>query len=338
MEKALKNAALGMANVKRPLPDIPVSTKQKQENATPKQHYIWNKNNSMEGKASSIISAFKGIIMVATIVLISLSEEIARAKSCDLEKALKSISFNYDFPCKYLDIKDNSTTLRNLGIASLAFDFIFSLLILIFPLLFSICKLLVRTFLPLVAIFSVFIIMEYNDILNSKTAEKNMNYVQVQSDLTIWLEKHYTSDDISSSDEKSNSWNKLFIEYDCCGINQVQGTTNDFDSTPWCTTSGSCQATSSQIPKTCCNDVSEDNYGSAPTFCHSSVNLGTFKSNCMIPIRTLSVVGIEEYHVSLLLAFLLIIGTLKIAELLIELSLISVHIYFLVVGFETKSK
>lgn len=28
--------------------------------------------------------------------------------------------------------------------------------------------------LPLVAIFSVFIIMEYNDILNSKTAEKNM--------------------------------------------------------------------------------------------------------------------------------------------------------------------
>lgn len=137
----------------------------------------------MEGKASSIILAFKGIIMVyfnhsyffclfrkvkfpqyyyifipnavhnllhflqvATIVLISLSEEIARAKSCDLEKALKSISFNYDFPCKYHDIKDNSTTLRNLGIASLAVDFIFSLLILIFPLLFSICKLLVRTF------------------------------------------------------------------------------------------------------------------------------------------------------------------------------------------------
>lgn len=28
--------------------------------------------------------------------------------------------------------------------------------------------------LPLVAIFSVFMIMEYNDILNSKTAEKNM--------------------------------------------------------------------------------------------------------------------------------------------------------------------
>lgn len=68
------------------------------------------------------------------------------------------------------------------------------------------------------------------------------------------------------------------FQYDCCAINQVTGTTNDFDSTPWCTTSGSCQATASQIPKTCCNGVSEDDYGSAPSDCHSSVNPGTFKS------------------------------------------------------------
>lgn len=67
------------------------------------------------------------------------------------------------------------------------------------------------------------------------------------------------------------------MKYDCCAINQVKGTTNDFDSTPWCTTAGTCQSTASQIPKTCCNYVSEDDYGSAPNTCHSSVSPGTFK-------------------------------------------------------------
>lgn len=99
-------------------------------------------------------------------MLISLSEEIAKAKSCDLERALKSISFNYYFPCKYHDIKDNSTALRNLGIASLAVDFVFFLLILIFPLLFSICKLLLRTF---VSNFYI-IICIFHVILLSKSA------------------------------------------------------------------------------------------------------------------------------------------------------------------------
>lgn len=68
------------------------------------------------------------------------------------------------------------------------------------------------------------------------------------------------------------------FKYECCAIDQVTGTTNNFDNTPWCTTSGSCQATASQIPKTCCNYVTADNYQSAPTACHSSVNSGTYKS------------------------------------------------------------
>ena len=67
------------------------------------------------------------------------------------------------------------------------------------------------------------------------------------------------------------------FQYDCCAVQEVLGTNNDFDNTPWCTTSGSCQATASQIPKTCCKGVTPDNYQTAPSTCHASVNGGTFK-------------------------------------------------------------
>uniref|UniRef100_K1QT77 Uncharacterized protein n=1 Tax=Magallana gigas TaxID=29159 RepID=K1QT77_MAGGI len=71
------------------------------------------------------------------------------------------------------------------------------------------------------------------------------------------------------------------ITLDCCGVNAVVSTTNDFDATSWCTTSGSCQATSSQIPKTCCLNVDENTYTSAPTGCHASVNSGTYNAKVL---------------------------------------------------------
>lgn len=49
----------------------------------------------------------------------------------------------------------------------------------------------------------------------------------------------------------------------------------------------------------------------------------------MIPIKTLSVVHIEEWQVSLLRITLLIIGTLEIAEIIIEGMLLSVYICYL---------
>lgn len=67
-----------------------------------------------------------------------------------------------------------------------------------------------------------------------------------------------------------------FSKLDCCGVNAVVSTTNDFDATSWCTTLGSCQATSSQIPKTCCLNVDRNSYTSAPAGCHASVNSGTY--------------------------------------------------------------
>lgn len=66
------------------------------------------------------------------------------------------------------------------------------------------------------------------------------------------------------------------FQFECCGVNKVVGTTNDFDQTPWCTTKGSCQATASQIPKTCCKGFTKYDYENAPTECHSSVNPGQF--------------------------------------------------------------
>ena len=71
-------------------------------------------------------------------------------------------------------------------------------------------------------------------------------------------------------------YNGIF-KHNCCAVHDVTGTTNDFDNTPWCTTSGSCQDTSSQIPRTCCKDVTLNNYTSAPSTCHASVNSGTYK-------------------------------------------------------------
>lgn len=76
-------------------------------------------------------------------------------------------------------------------------------------------------------------------------------------------------------------WNGTFLhcsifQYKCCGVNKVVGTTNDFDSTSWCTTSGTCQVTASQIPKTCCKGFTKYDYQNAPTECHSSVNPGEY--------------------------------------------------------------
>ena len=75
------------------------------------------------------------------------------------------------------------------------------------------------------------------------------------------------------------------FQYDCCAVREIQGTANDFDNTPWCTTSGSCQATASQIPKTCCNDVTQDDYQNAPATCHASVNPGTYRQVFIISLR-----------------------------------------------------
>ncbi|XP_052675365.1 tetraspanin-15-like isoform X2 [Crassostrea angulata] len=101
---------------------------------------------------------------------------------------------------------------------------------------------------------------------------------ELQDKMIEALEKSYKDDTILDSNPLSKSWNFIFMTQNCCGVTGVQSTTNDFDKTSWCTTSGSCQATSSQIPKGCCINITESTYNAAPSDCHASVNPGTYHS------------------------------------------------------------
>lgn len=98
---------------------------------------------------------------------------------------------------------------------------------------------------------------------------------EIKSKMILAL-NYFKADATTKSNSISNAWNFLFMTLNCCGVNDVALTTNDFDKTPWCTTYGSCQATISQIPKTCCLSVDENTYTSAPTECYASVNSGTY--------------------------------------------------------------
>nr|XP_022325252.1 uncharacterized protein LOC111125579 isoform X2 [Crassostrea virginica] len=129
------------------------------------------------------------------------------------------------------------------------------------------------------------------------------------------LEKRYSSDNISSGDKYSQAWNNFFIQYDCCAVREVQGTTNDFDNTPWCTTNGSCHANTSHIPMTCCKDVTQDDYQNAPATCHASVNPGTYRQSCMSRMRELSVVNVRESDVNSLFQYGYTIAIYQIIEL-----------------------
>lgn len=66
------------------------------------------------------------------------------------------------------------------------------------------------------------------------------------------------------------------FQFECCGVNKVVGTINDFEPTYWCKTEGSCHATSSQIPRTCCKGFTENDYQNAPIECKSSVKSGSY--------------------------------------------------------------
>ncbi|XP_061165475.1 tetraspanin-9-like [Saccostrea echinata] len=91
------------------------------------------------------------------------------------------------------------------------------------------------------------------------------------------LQDNFTDVSINSSNELSNAWNVMFLDLDCCGVNAVNGTTNDFDKTPWCTTKGDCQQTNAEIPKTCCVNVTENTYSAASDKCYSEVIKRTYK-------------------------------------------------------------
>lgn len=107
---------------------------------------------------------------------------------------------------------------------------------------------------------------------------KNDIDADLREQLVISLHTNFVSDSVSGGNEISNGWNMIFISLDCCAVNNVASTTNDFDNTPWCTTSGECQATNAEIPKACCVGVSQTSYTSAPITCYYNMNPGTYNT------------------------------------------------------------
>ncbi|XP_061170061.1 uncharacterized protein LOC133179292 [Saccostrea echinata] len=130
--------------------------------------------------------------------------------------------------------------------------------------------------------------------INKRTLENPINmyqktnesYIDLKQNMTASLHNDYTSDKTDTENNVSNSWNSdFFIKRNCCAVNPINSTTNDFDTTPWCTTSGDCQQTNSQIPKTCCESYSAKNPSNTNRICHEYVKSGFYKEGCFKVVK-----------------------------------------------------
>nr|XP_022320932.1 uncharacterized protein LOC111123112 isoform X2 [Crassostrea virginica] len=267
---------------------------------------------------TGIFLTFEILAMIAAFVLVFFCDEISKVNSCELERALDSIHLDYTpHPCQYHEIKEKLKIPFGFGVGYLVIKGVIFASFAGFkygwlekggqekkdrwksPFHIIIAGVSFSFFLTFLLI-SILVVHENKE-------QTNVNFDALGSSMLSWLQNRFTSDDLNSGDTISTAWNDFFIQYDCCAVYQVTGTTNDFDRTPWCTTSGSCQATSSQIPKTCCKSVTKDNYQNASSGCHASVNPGTYKQSCLSRMKTLSIVNINESQVNVLFYFLLIL-------------------------------
>ncbi|XP_062572700.1 uncharacterized protein LOC134234650 [Saccostrea cucullata] len=120
--------------------------------------------------------------------------------------------------------------------------------------------------------------------------DKNLNnsefFIKLKSNMSASLTKNYTSDSTDTDNNVSDSWNlRFFIGRNCCAVNPINSTTNDFDTTPWCTTSGDCQMTNSQIPKTCCASYNAKNPSETNSRCYEYVESGFYKMGCFNVVK-----------------------------------------------------
>ncbi|XP_061165489.1 uncharacterized protein LOC133174380 [Saccostrea echinata] len=116
----------------------------------------------------------------------------------------------------------------------------------------------------------------------------------------------------------------MFMFLDCCAVNPVESTTNDFDTTPWCTTKGECQSTNAEIPKACCVGVTETNYTSAPSSCYADVQSGTYnKKGCFQALKELEE-ELEEKntaHTTTVLVLEIILFVLEVSQVILVISI-----------------
>uniref|UniRef100_K1PQ68 Uncharacterized protein n=1 Tax=Magallana gigas TaxID=29159 RepID=K1PQ68_MAGGI len=98
----------------------------------------------------------------------------------------------------------------------------------------------------------------------------------LKSQLLSQLTNKYSNDDLTT-DEISTAFNFMFMTLECCAVNAVTGTTNDFDSTPW-VTGGS--AGSKNVPIFCCSGIDANSAGASFTTCTDSVSTGYYGIGC----------------------------------------------------------
>ncbi|XP_078327033.1 uncharacterized protein LOC111126690 isoform X1 [Crassostrea virginica] len=276
-------------------------------------------------KGAYAVLVIQTVLMMTAIALISSSVHCKNVKPCELQTALDFIYLKYNtHPCKYNAIKEMSSGFLGLGIILICWNAILFLLTMCicwwkFGEKKQIIAVLILYIIIIIGTFAIFIVNleKYIRFMKEREAQRDVDYIQLENEMMSALEQNFRSDNTSSNDLKSSAWNRFFIEHNCCAVHDVMGTTNDFDNTPWCTTSGSCQDTSSQIPRTCCKDVTLNNYTSAPSTCHASVNSGTYKPNCMDQVRKRSVKNIDEYQLGILSLSLLFSMILQILEVTI---------------------
>ncbi|XP_078317747.1 uncharacterized protein LOC144620552 [Crassostrea virginica] len=266
--------------------------------------------------------------MIASIVLITNTTHILDAPHCNLKKALDYLDLKYTVqPCKYNDIKAISNELFKLGKGVLSWNFIVFIgtLVLYFGPSFKDFPKIIYIYFAIIAVvaFVLFIpcVVKYNKVVKATEETTDINYSQIESAMLFGLEKNYKSDDMNNTDEMSDRWNTFFIQYDCCAVREVQGPINDFGSTPWCKTSDSCQKANSQIPKTCCKDVTKNDYQNAPPSCYASLKIGTYKPSCSSRMKKLSSGNINEYHLLIVSFSLLTIAVLQIFETIMIVAL-----------------
>ncbi|XP_061170064.1 uncharacterized protein LOC133179294 [Saccostrea echinata] len=248
-------------------------------------------------KANCTLMILTGATLVAAILLVSWCGITKTSNSCDLQEAVKSLRLNFTVSCKYENSKENIERIWAIGISAFVLDFIFLTLSLIF------------WFLPPARQRTGYLAFYF------------MDYGKLKSAMNDSLQ-NYASDVITTDSTISDCWNNIFIKYDCCAVNQVVSTTNDFDTTPWCTTSGSCQLTNSQIPKSCCKAYTVDDYDRAPDICHATVNAGTYRDNCFSRVKMLSDLAITEYQIDMIDTCSFTLGILKIGAVLLTVVMV----------------
>ncbi|XP_069115209.1 tetraspanin-9-like [Argopecten irradians] len=116
------------------------------------------------------------------------------------------------------------------------------------------CK--IKTLLVVYAIILIVLLIAQIIILAFFFLLRSMLDDTIKQEFLNQLQNSYKQDALDKSDEVSSSFNYMFMQMECCGIDPVTSTSNDFDNTPWG------RGTAQRIPKGCCKDVTENNYAS----------------------------------------------------------------------------